>query len=117
MPVAALFIAVNIIIGCYIAIRLGYGPPNWQTALNQVVRLITLQDYLNVGRSWLEKKAPWADKILDRFHVPKPIIIVDTTPEEEDEEEEIDEEVNEEVSAEITSEQPEEPVDVADVSG
>jgi len=85
MPVVALFMAANVIAGCYLAICLGYGPPNWQTALNLVVRVTTLQDSLNAGRDWLDKKAPWADKILNRLHVPKPIVIVDTSVIEETE--------------------------------
>ena len=84
----ALFMVINIIVGCYVAIRLGYGPPNWQTALNQAVRLTTLQNYLNEGRDWLEKKAPWAERLLHRLHVPKPIIFVDVTVIEDEEEEE-----------------------------
>jgi hypothetical protein len=84
MPVVALFMAINIIIGCYAAIRLGYGPPNWQTALNQVVRLTTFQHYLNEGRYWLERKAPWTEKFFNRFHIPKPIIFVDVSVLEEE---------------------------------
>jgi len=80
--VAALFMVINVIIGCYVAIRLGYGPPDWKTALNLVVRLTTLQDRLNAGRDWLDRKAPWTDKFLDYLNVPRPIIIVDV-PEEE----------------------------------
>ena len=86
------FMVINLIIGCYVMIRLGYGPPNWQTALNLVVRLTTLQDFLNDARDWLDKKAPWADKLLTRLHVPKPIVIVDITPVEEEEVEEVVEE-------------------------
>jgi len=84
--VGTLFMVINIFIGCYVAIRLGYGPPDWKTALNLVVRLTTLQDRLNAGRDWLDKKAPWADKYLDRLHVPRPIIIVEMPEEEEIEE-------------------------------
>ena len=87
IPAAVLFTAINIILGCYIAIRLGYGPPNWQTSLNQAVRLTILQDWLNAGRGWLEKKAPKVDQFLTRVHVPKPIVIIDTTYVEEDEDE------------------------------
>jgi len=86
----ALFTAVNIIIGCYVAIRLGYGPPDWKTALNLVVPVTALQDSLNAGRDYLEKKAPWADRLLVRWRVPRPIIIVVPTVEKE-EDEEIDE--------------------------
>ena len=78
MPFVALFMVINIILGCYVAIRLGYGPPNWQTALNLVVPLTTLQDCLNDGRAWLEKKTPKIDKLLTKLHVPKPIIFIDT---------------------------------------
>jgi len=103
IPVATLFVAINIIIGCYVTIRLGYGPPDWKTALNLVVRLTTLQDRLNAGRDWLGKKAPWVDKLLDRLCVPKPIMIVDT-PEPEEDEEITDEssEVHEEAVGEAT---------------
>ena len=100
MPIAALFMVINFIAGCYVMIRLGYGPPNWQTALNQVVRLTTLQDQLNRGRNWLDKKAPWADKFLNRLNVPKPIVIVDTTPEEEEEEEEPERKMSDEAADE-----------------
>ena len=91
IPAVALFMAINIVLGCYIAIRLGYGPPNWQTALNQVVRLTTLQNYLNAGRAWLEKKVPKVDQFLARLHVPKPIMIIDTSYVEDEEVEEEDE--------------------------
>jgi len=90
--VAVLFMVMNIAAACYAAIRLGYGPPNWQSALNLIVRLTTLQNCLNAGRDWLDEKAPWAEKYLNRLGIPKPIIIVDTTPEEEEPEEE---EINE----------------------
>ena len=75
---------VNIAVGCYAAVRLGYGPPNWQSALNLIVRLTTLQNSLNAGRDWLDKKAPWTEKYFDKLRIPKPIIIVDTTPVEEE---------------------------------
>jgi len=88
IPLCALFAVINVIIVCYFLIRLGYGPPNWQTALNLVVPLTTFQDCLNSGRDWIDSKAPWADKLLNRLHVPKPIVIVDTTPIEEEEPEE-----------------------------
>ena len=81
MLAVALFTAINVIVGCYVAIRLGYGPPSWQVALNLVVRVTTLQDWLNAGRDFLGKKARWADMLLVRLRVPKPIIIADT-PEE-----------------------------------
>ena len=87
VPAAILFMAINIVLGCYLAVRLGYGPPNWQTALNQVVRLTTLQDCLNAGRDWLEHKVPKADQFLTRLQIPKPVIIIDTTYVEEEEEE------------------------------
>jgi len=91
MPAAAIFIAINIIIGCYAMIRLGYGPPDWRTALNLIVRVTTLQDRLNEGRNRLEQKAPWADKLLDRLGVPKPIVIVEIPIIEETDEEAADE--------------------------
>ena len=102
MPFVALFMVINIIIGCYVAIRLGYGPPDWKTALNLVVRLTTLQDTLNASRDWVDKKVPWADKLLVRLRVPKPIIIVDA-PEPEEEEDTTDEisEVCDETAGEI----------------
>jgi hypothetical protein len=56
MPFVALFMVINIILGCYLAIRLGYGPPNWQKALNLIIPLKTLQDWLNDGRDWIEMK-------------------------------------------------------------
>ena len=118
LPAAALFMAINFILACYIAIWLGYGPPNWQTALNLVVRLTTFQNYLNAGRAWIEKKAPWAEKILVRLHVPKPIIIVDTTYAEEGEEDD-DEDMIEGISAvvpgELAGESDEPPPEVSDV--
>jgi hypothetical protein len=94
MPLVALLMAINVILACYVTILLGYGPPNWQTALNQVVPLTVLQDYLNEGRDWLEKKAPKVDALLNRLHAPKPIIFIDTTV--VDDEEEIDDEEPEE---------------------
>ena len=84
IPLCTLFVVINVIIVCYFMIRLGYGPPNWQTALNLVVPLTKLQDHLNSWRDWIDKKARWADKLLCRMHVPKPIVIVDTTPTEEE---------------------------------
>ena len=87
MPFVTLFMVINIIIGCYAAIRLGYGPPNWQTAFNQVIRLKTFQDCLNEGRDWLEKKAPWTEKLFNRLRIPKPIIFVDVSIMEEEVEE------------------------------
>ena len=113
VPAAILFMAINIILGCYIAIRLGYGPPNWQTALNQVVSLTTLQRYLNAGREWLERKVPKVDQFLTRLNVPKPITIIDTTQAEEGEEAE-EEETGDEVPEEIVSEQTEALTDAPD---
>ena len=97
IPVVILFMLLNVIVGCALAIRLGYGPPDWKTALNLILPLTTLQDQLNAGRDWLERKAPWADKFLDRMQIPKPIIIVEVpeTPEEEDEAEEEGEAIDE----------------------
>ena len=108
VPLVVLFMAVNIIFGCYVTIRLGYGPPNWQTALNQVVPLTTLQDYLNESRGWIEKKAPKIENLLQRWHVPKPIIFIDTTVQEE--EDEIDAEVPEEQTEEESADAPVEDV-------
>ena len=110
IPTVALFVAINIIIGCYVTTRFGYGPPDWKTALNLVVSVPALQDRLNAGRDWLETKAPWADKFLDRLNVPKPIVIVDFPEEEEEEEEEEETEEEEKVEeavveAESTDEQ------------
>ena len=98
MPLVALLMAINVILGCYVTVLLGYGPPNWQTALNQVVPLTVLQDYLNEGRDWLKKKAPKVDALLNRLHAPKPIIFIDTTV--VDDEEEIDDEEPEEQTEE-----------------
>ena len=92
MLIALLLAVFNFVLGCCLMIRLGYGPPNWQTALNLIIRLTTLQDFLNAVRDWLEQKAPWADRLFERLHVPKPIVIIDTTPEEDEEEEEVEEE-------------------------
>jgi len=104
---AALFMVINIIVVCYITIRLGYGPPNWQTALNLVVRLTTLQNRLNSCREWIDKKAPWMDKLLYRLHVPKPIMIIDTSFDEFEESDEIPEEsISEESTDETTEESP-----------
>jgi hypothetical protein len=114
IPVAALFVAINIIVGCYAAIRLGYGPPDWRTALNLVVRITTLQDRLNASRDWLDKKAPWADKLLDRLRVPKPIIIVDPS-EEEKATDDIDEMIDEVVDkVDEAADETEEVVDETD---
>ena len=84
MPIIIVFTVVNIALGCYIAVRLGYGPPNWQSALNLIVRLTTLQNCLNAGRYWLDDKYPKAGAWLDRLRIPKPLVIVDTTPIEEE---------------------------------
>jgi len=107
--VGGLFMVVNLVVGCYVAIRLGYGPPNWQTALNLVVRLTAFQDCLNAVREWLENKSHWADRLLHRLHIPKPIIFIDTTPiiSIEEDEEHIDKEA-EETNGEPTEEQHEE---------
>ena len=103
IPLVACFMAINIILGCYAAILLGYGPPNWQTALNQAVPLVTLQDYLNESRDWLVKKTPKIDELLNRLHVPQPIVFVDVTAVDE-----------EEVSSdEVSVEQAEEPPDIS----
>ena len=87
IPAVLVCTGINIIIGCYVVIRLGFGPPDWKTALNLAVPVTTLQDRLNEGRDWISKKAPKIDQILDRLHVPKPIIIVDVPEEEENENE------------------------------
>jgi diguanylate cyclase (GGDEF)-like protein len=98
IPAVLLFIVINTIIACYVTIRLGYGPPNWQTALNLVVPITTFQDRLNEGRDWVDKKAPWADKLLTRLHVPKPIVLIEII-EVEEEDEEDDDELLEELAA------------------
>ena len=123
MFVVVLFAAINVIVGCYVTIRLGYGPPDWKTALNLVVPVTTLQDRLNAGRDYLEKKAPWADKLLVRLRVPRPIIIV-VPPEEKEENNENSEEGGEtndgtvgegnEVNSEAVSDQPEPDVSKAE---
>ena len=95
MPFVALLMVTNLIVGCYVAILLGYGPPNWQTALNLVVRLTTFQNNLNDGRDWLDKKAPWADKLLNRLNVPKPIVIVDVQGEKDTADGEYGEQIDE----------------------
>ena len=108
VPLVALFMAINVILGCYVAIQFGFGPPNWQTALNQIVPLTTLQDYLSDGRDWLGKKVPKADGLFNRLRVPKPIVFIDTTvvaEEEEisDEEPEVQAEESSDVPAEEAS--------------
>ncbi|MDR0704378.1 MAG: GGDEF domain-containing protein [Planctomycetaceae bacterium] len=40
-----LCITFNILLGCYAAIHFGLGPPDWKTALNQVIDLPFFQDY------------------------------------------------------------------------
>jgi diguanylate cyclase (GGDEF)-like protein len=87
MPAVALFMIANVLVACYFAIQFGYGPPDWRTALNLVVRLTTLQKRLNAGREWIDQKAPWLDKLLDRVHVPKPIVMVEIIDEYETEKE------------------------------
>ena len=87
MPVIAVFMVINIILGCYVAIRLGYGPPNWQKALNLIIPLTTLQDGINDGRDWFEARYPWAVKYLSRLNIPKPTIFIDVTAPEEGTEE------------------------------
>jgi len=110
--VALPFIVINTIIGCYAAIRLGYGPPNWQTALNLVVPLTRLQDCLNWCRDWLEAKIPMTTKLFDRLRIPRPIIIVDTTPlEDEDDDEQVEEQMETEEPPGEMPEVPEEPED------
>ena len=111
MPFVALFMVFNIILGCCAAIRLGYGPPNWQTALNQVVLLTTFQDSLNDGRDWLEKNAPWTEKYLNRLRIPKPIIFVDVTVALEEAEQEDENVPDEEVASEADDEASADPID------
>ncbi len=41
----SLLVLANILFGCYIAIRLGYGPPDWKTALGMVVDIEKLQRF------------------------------------------------------------------------
>jgi hypothetical protein len=113
MPILALFILINVIIGCYVAICLGFGPPNWQTALNLVVPLTTLQSYYNDWRDWLDEKAPKIANLLNRCHVPKQIMLVDPSlPEVPEPEEEYVEEAEETGDGE--SETDEEPADETD---
>ena len=97
----SLFMVINTIIVCIVAIRLGYGPPNWQTALNLVVRVTTLQDQLNKGRYWLDQKARWADKLLHRLHVPKPIIIVYTLEEDETDDDQHNKQIDESAAVSV----------------
>ena len=92
LPLAALFMLINLLLGCYVAIRLGYGPPHWILALNLVVPATTFQNRLNEWRDWLEQKSPWIERLLLRWHVPKPMIFVDITAKEEGEKEELEEE-------------------------
>ena len=97
VPVVVLFVTINLVVGCYFAVRCGYGPPDWKTALNLAVRVTTLQDRLNAGRDWLAIKAPRVDKFLDRLLIPKPIIIVDM-PERQETNDEVGEMKNKSVS-------------------
>jgi hypothetical protein len=78
-----MFIIVNIVLGCYAAVRYGYGPPDWRTALNLVVRLTTLQRKINTLREVIDRKCPWADRMLNRLHIPKPIVIVEIVDDDE----------------------------------
>jgi hypothetical protein len=116
MPIIGLFVAINILLGCYVAIRLGYGPPHWVYALNLVVRVTTFQNWLNAARTWLEEKIPRTEKLFTRLRVPKPIIIVDVTlpeegsKEEEEETGEVNEESAEEMSETPEGEEPQDPV-------
>ena len=116
MPFVALFMVINVILGCYVAIRLGYGPPNWQKALNLLVPLTTFQDSLNDGRDWLEAKAPWTVKYLNRLNLPKPLIFVDVTVSEEEtekKEEEVPvEEAANETGDEASADQADQPPNV-----
>ena len=95
MPIIGLFIVVNTIVGCCLAIRFGYGPPHWITALNLVVPAVEFQDWLNDSRDRLELKAPWTKKIFDRLNIPHPVIFIDVSAVEllegEDEEENTEE--------------------------
>jgi len=114
IPFLFLFMAINVVAGCYLAIRLGYGPPNWQTALNLVVRLTTLQDHLNEGRAWIDNKAPWADQFLNRLRVPKPLIFIVPVDEAENGDGEHDEQLDELAAipiAELLTEQLPEPLE------
>lgn len=88
MPIVTVFVVANILIGCYVAIRLGYGPPHWVTALNLVVPALELQNRLNAGRDWLEEKIPWTIKLFKRFDLPNPIIFIDISAVEDTESEE-----------------------------
>ncbi|MDR0610574.1 MAG: GGDEF domain-containing protein [Planctomycetaceae bacterium] len=42
-----LCVTTNILLGCYAAIHFGLGPPDWKTALNQVIDITVFQDYWN----------------------------------------------------------------------
>ncbi|MDR2114930.1 MAG: diguanylate cyclase [Planctomycetaceae bacterium] len=46
-----LCITTNILLGCYVAICFGFGPPDWKTALNQVIDIPRFQDYWNIFRT------------------------------------------------------------------
>jgi diguanylate cyclase (GGDEF)-like protein len=37
-------------LGCYVAIYFGFGPPDWKTALNQIIDIPRVQDYWNEFR-------------------------------------------------------------------
>jgi diguanylate cyclase (GGDEF)-like protein len=66
-----LFMTVNIVVGCLVAIQLGYGPPDWKIALNLVIKLTVIQKYLNQSRRWVDQKSPAVAKLLTQIHVPE----------------------------------------------
>ena len=48
-----LLVLANILLGCYVAILHGYGPPDWKTALSLVLDIDRLQDHWEEMRSRL----------------------------------------------------------------
>lgn len=44
-------ITANILLGCYAAILFGFGPPDWKTALNQVIDIPRFQIYWDILRT------------------------------------------------------------------
>ncbi|MDR1964905.1 MAG: GGDEF domain-containing protein [Planctomycetaceae bacterium] len=50
-----LCITTHILLGSYVAIYFGFGPPDWRTALNQVIDFPRFQDYWSIFRTRISK--------------------------------------------------------------
>jgi diguanylate cyclase (GGDEF)-like protein len=59
-----LFVTINILLGCYAAIHFGLGPPDWKTALNQVIDLPFFQDCWNDLQTRVSKWSAFRKKEL-----------------------------------------------------